>query len=67
VQDKFIKMYTDLKEEGIRDGYLTKSKARQEELRGLMVVLDYDIDINLVLENKSLARYLGKLQIIDNN
>lgn len=57
-----IKMYTNLKKEDrIEDDYLTQSKARQEELRAFMVALDYDMDLNLVLENKGLAHCLSKL------
>lgn len=41
--------------------YLIQSKARQEELRGLIVALNYDMDSNLLIENKGLAHFLGRL------
>jgi hypothetical protein len=56
----------NLKEEKTNDDYLTQDRARQEELRGLMVALDFDMDPSLVLENKDLVRFLGKLEIMPN-
>ena len=57
-------MYDDIREENLVDDYLTQSKARQEELKGLIVALHYDIDPELVLE-KGLARILSKLPSLD--